>query len=186
MNPLLLPVELPLRVAARIADDTRAMARRFDSRLEAIQQQIGTAVEMFGDLRKLATDGVAMIGMLDQQMRSVATSMRAVHETLVSIDEQTQRLNAGLPAVQRGFQLLEPLEGTVERVGRVVDRLPRWISGEPKHPQAQSAAPPPPSTVRYPPAAAPPEITADGAGATSAPAVPPRPAARPRRSSGQA
>ncbi len=140
MNPLLFPVELPFRLASRVVDDARTVARRFDARLDMIQQQAGVALEIFADLRRLATDGVRMIGALDEQMQSVAANMQSVNETLISIDAQTQKLNASLPAVQRGFELLEPLEGTVERVGRVVDRLPRWISGEPKSGAARPAA----------------------------------------------
>jgi hypothetical protein len=138
VNPLLWPIELPIRIASRVADDARGVVVGLDSRLEAIQRQIGDGI-------RLARDGVSTIQMLDRHMQSMAANMRQVHEALVSIDHQTERLNAELPRVQRGFQLLEPLEGTMERVGRVVDRLPRWISGDPNRfaRRAPAAAPEP-------------------------------------------
>jgi len=152
VNPLLLPIELPIRIATRVADDARSVAVRLDKRLETIQQQIA-------DVIRLARDGVATIQTLDQHMQSMAANLRQVHDTLMSIDHQTEQLNEELPRVQRGFQLLEPLEGTMERVGRVVDRLPRWISGEPGRSRrgTAAAAPPPaaPPVERLPPSAAP-------------------------------
>jgi hypothetical protein len=33
-------------------------------------------------------------------------------------------LAEALPTLQRGLEIAEPLEGVVERVGRIVDRLP--------------------------------------------------------------
>jgi hypothetical protein len=150
VNPLLWPIELPVRVASRVADDARGIVVGLDSRLEAIQRQIG-------DMVRLARDGVSTIQMLDRHMQNMAANMRQVHDTLVSIDHQTERLNEELPRVQRGFQLLEPLEGTMERVGRVVDRLPRWISGDGRRVGgAAPAAPEPPTPVqRMPPSATP-------------------------------
>jgi septal ring factor EnvC (AmiA/AmiB activator) len=145
VNPLLLPIELPIRVAARVVDDARSIAVRLDSRLDTIQRQIA-------DVIRLARDGVGTVQMLDRHMQSMAANMRQVHDTLVSIDHQTERLNQELPRVQRGFALLEPLEGTMERVGRVVDRLPRWISGDPQRPPRTPPAPP---VDRMPPSAAP-------------------------------
>jgi methyl-accepting chemotaxis protein len=150
VNPLLLPIELPIRVMSRVVDDARLLASRLDSRLETIQQQIG-------DVVRLARDGVMTIQTLDRHMQSMAQNMRQVHDTLVSIDHQTERLNEELPRVQRGFALLEPLEGTMERVGRVVDRLPRWISGDPARARRAAAAAqaPAPPVDRMPPSAAP-------------------------------
>jgi hypothetical protein len=142
VNPLLLPIELPIRVTSRVIDDARGLVRGLDGRLEAIQRQMALAVEMFGEVRRLVIDGVATIKTLDAHMQNVAANMRSVNETLVSIDHQTERLNEGLPTVQRGFQMLEPLEGTVVRIGRIVDRLPRWISGEPKDSTVMEPAPP--------------------------------------------
>ena len=151
MNPLFWPIELPIRIASRVADDARGIVVGLDSRLEAIQRQIG-------DVIRLARDGVTTVQMLDRHMQSMAANMRQVHEALVSIDHQTERLNEELPRVQRGFQLLEPLEGTMERVGRVVDRLPRWISGDPNRfaRRAPAAAEAPATPVqRMPPSATP-------------------------------
>jgi hypothetical protein len=111
VNPLLLPVELPIRAINRVLDDARSVAGRLDTRLDAIQRQMAMAIEMFGEMRRLAKDGVATIQALDAHMQSMARNMRSVHETLVSIDHQTEKLNQGLPGVQRGEPRPKPPAG---------------------------------------------------------------------------
>ena len=65
---------------------------------------------------------------------------------------------SGLPTLQRAVAIAEPMEGTVERLGRALDRMPgeagRGPQLAPETAPPRRGAPPDPSHLSKPPPAA--------------------------------
>ena len=63
------------------------------------------------------------------------SSYESQPQRLAAIRGQLKLLADALPALQRAVEIAEPLEGVVERVGRLADRLPggRRISAQAPH-----------------------------------------------------
>ena len=55
----------------------------------------------------------------------VMEQARNVSEVAAQVAASGAQVAAALPLLQRAIELTEPLEGTVERLGRIVDRLPK-------------------------------------------------------------
>ena len=131
MNPLLLPPRLMLRAledlhtlalaAARLerveaglnerADKIIAMGEQIDRRAEALLELGEKLVELGG-----RTDAILAQGeRIEAAAREVA--------------DRGAELTAALPVMQRAIEMAEPLEGVVERLGRVADRLPGGARG---------------------------------------------------------
>ena len=151
MNPLLLPPRLLFRAlddlhtlalaAARLerveeslnqrADAILAMGDRIDARTEAILAMGERVVEMGAQMDDRAEAVIAMgerIALLGEQMDARSTEILAQGERVVAaateVADRGAQLAEALPVMQRAIEMAEPLEGVVERLGRVSDRLP--------------------------------------------------------------
>jgi hypothetical protein len=49
---------------------------------------------------------------------------RLVHSRASEVVAQAAELERAIPTAERAVDLIQPLEGAVERLGRMVDRLP--------------------------------------------------------------
>ena len=104
------------RIDAR-AEQIIAMGDRVDGRAEAIIAA--------GD--RIEARGAEVIAMGDR-MESRSAEILAQGERVVAaareVADRGAELAAALPVMQRAVEMAEPLEGIVERLGRVADRLP--------------------------------------------------------------
>jgi methyl-accepting chemotaxis protein len=151
VNPLLLPPRLlfraldDLHALAQTAAQLPAVEERMNARLdeliglgERIEGVIGNGLELAEQIRatgeRVAELGegvderaVAIIEMgkrLEVQGEAMLEQGRHVERTGREVAENAKGLADALPMLQRAVAMAEPLEGAVERLGRVVDRLP--------------------------------------------------------------
>ena len=142
MNPLLLPPRLLLRAlddlhtlaqaAARLerveeslnvrADAILAMGERIDERTEAILA-LGEQVVAMGE------QVVAMGERVDERSEAIMAQGERVIDAARAVADRGAQLAEALPVMQRAIDMAEPLEGVVERLGRIADRLPGGARG---------------------------------------------------------
>ena len=150
MNPLVDPLLLPPRLLLRALDDLHTIAQAM-GRLDEVLYRFDHNVDRVVDLgERLEARGAAVIEVgdrvgdrLDRQASMLLEQSRALHEQAVAILSQGERvehaaievarrgaqLAEALPLMQQAVELARPLEGAVERLGRVVDRLPGQRGG---------------------------------------------------------
>ena len=127
---LLLPVRLTLRALddlhtiARAADRGLNLLERLDQRAERIEQlgerflSVGERLDLRGGELLEFGGGMERLG---RELHEQATVMDRHAGQVAAVGEQ---IVAALPTLQQAATLVSPLEGAVERIGRVVDRLP--------------------------------------------------------------
>ena len=151
MNPLLLPPRLLFRAlddlhtlavaAARLerveerlnerADAIIAMGDRIDARTEAIldlgERIVEMGARMDGRAEAVIEMGARVVA-LGEQMDARSEAILDQGERVVAaareVADRGEQLALALPVMQRAIEMAEPLEGVVERLGRVADRLP--------------------------------------------------------------
>ena len=130
VNPLLLPPRLLLRAL----DDLHRIADAA-GRLDELLERADALVERADRVDERAKDLAAR---LDEQADALLEQSRALHEQAAAILAQGERVEAAarevaekgtvlvdaLPALEQAIEMARPLEGAVERLGRMVDRLP--------------------------------------------------------------
>ena len=134
MNPLLLPPKLVLRAL----DDLHALATtvsRIDERADEILEMGQAIVDRADRMDERAGE---LVDRLDKQADALLEQSKALHEQAAAILVQGERveeagrevaargaeLAEALPVLQQAVEMARPLEGAVERLGRMVDRLP--------------------------------------------------------------
>jgi methyl-accepting chemotaxis protein len=137
VNPLLLPPRLMLRAledlhtlalaAARLerveerlnerADAIIAMGDQMDERAERILE-MGEQIVAMG--ARIAEVGEKM----DARTDAILAQGERIEAAAREVADRGAELAAALPVMQRAIEMAEPLEGVVERLGRVADRLP--------------------------------------------------------------
>jgi hypothetical protein len=139
---------LPIDLVTRALDDVGAIARvarelpdrldTLEARAEKVQEQLDRALgigETIADNstamvdlgRNIEARGEAMVELGERMIelgnivleRSLLISDRAKE-----VADRGAEVAAALPTLQRAVSIAEPLEGTVERLGRALDRLP--------------------------------------------------------------
>ncbi len=130
MNPLLLPPRLVLRAL----DDLHVIAQS----VRRIDEVIAMGERIVETGERVDARAEELVGRLDKQAEALLEQSQALHEQAVAILAQGERVEAAarevaergaalvdaLPVMQRAVEMAEPLEGAVERLGRMVDRLP--------------------------------------------------------------
>jgi hypothetical protein len=134
MNPLLIPPRLLFRAlddlhtlataAARIDEVERRMNERIAALLE-----LGERIEASFDERTLAIDAraeaiLALGERVDQRAEAILDQGERVVAAAREVADRGETLAEALPVIQRAIEMAQPLEGAVERLGRVIDRLP--------------------------------------------------------------
>jgi uncharacterized coiled-coil protein SlyX len=148
MLDLAAPVTLPVRLAIRAADDLHTiagMAQRVSVQIGELQNRADAVLEQLDAALRAALT----IERMGQQMLALGERIELRGDALISLGERMEELGgqvlsqggvieeaarevaergadvaAALPTLQRAVELAQPLEGAVERVGRLVDRLP--------------------------------------------------------------
>ena len=132
------PTADPPRLILRALDDLHALAQAA-ARLEDIERRSTSASPRSSSWARASTS--ALVQVLELGDRIVALGERGGRAsasaprrssppaTASSSPRRTSRSSArqiadALPVLQRAITMAEPLEGAVERLGRIVDRLP--------------------------------------------------------------
>ncbi len=142
MSGLLAALRLPPALTLRALDDLHSLAQALPDLLELgrrLDARGGDILEL-GERLESSVTALLQAGLrLDDRARELAElggSLAEVgctmHPDAVAVHERTaeaiaavEELSAALPTLERAVGLATPLEGAVERLGRVVDRLPR-------------------------------------------------------------
>jgi hypothetical protein len=139
-NPILIGPRLTLRAlddlhtlaqAAKQVADTLAALERRASRMEA-QLEAGIAVARSIDAQGRAA--MSTVTQVDERLLEALSATEVISERALQIATQATELASALPLLQRAIEMAEPLAGAVERLGRVVDRLP----GAPARPRPRA------------------------------------------------
>jgi hypothetical protein len=97
--------------------DMLAIAERLDARVEAVLA-MGARIE----------DGATELVELGIRMEQLGARVNSRGEEIVDraaeVVQRAGELIAVLPALERALELATPLEGAIDRFGRLVDRLP--------------------------------------------------------------
>jgi uncharacterized protein (DUF3084 family) len=158
-----LPIESPQTIVNRVLSDISAIARaareapaQLDRMLELGEEiaSIGRGVlEVAQRLDRRAEAIMALGERIDaraQQLLDLGHTMRELGQQIDSrgaeiVDRATRVAETGgelitvLPAFERALEMASPLEGAIDRFGRLVDRLPggpRASPGQSRDPQA--------------------------------------------------
>jgi hypothetical protein len=158
VNPVLLPFELTIRVlddvhllALSARDATKVMAS-LEHRAARIEEQVDSLLSVARSIEQRA-DEVLSVGRailevgdrMDVLGRDVLIEGKVIQDRAKEVADRAGDILAALPLLERALQMATPLEGAVERLGRVVDRLP---GGNRKPAPAKPAAAKPASASR--------------------------------------
>jgi hypothetical protein len=147
LSALTLPFEIPARLARRAADDLGALATvarelparldELDARIEAMQKQLDRALTLGEAIESHGSSMVELGGRME-------VHSEALLEIGARIAERGGEIVAALPALERAVAIATPLEGTVERLGRALDRIP---GGRPRGPEGPRTGPERPESM---------------------------------------
>lgn len=99
------------------ADDALELGRRIDARAGALLA-LGERVDVrAGAIIDLGAHVEALIGAMVEEAKLIEAAAQQVAATGAEVA-------TALPLLHRAIEMTEPLEGAVERIGRIVDRLP--------------------------------------------------------------
>lgn len=134
MNSLVAGLLTPPRLALRTLDDLHSLAQsaeraitvieRLDARAERIERQLDSGMALGRRLEERAADITALGGKVDKLGDALLAEARSTQAVAHELALRGGEIAAALPLLQRALDLGEPLEGAIERAGRIVDRLP--------------------------------------------------------------
>jgi phage shock protein A len=143
-NPLLLGPRLALRAlddfhtiaeaAGQLASTLQALERRADR----IETQLAIVIDVARQIEERGEEAIAAAERIDKQARAalrlaarvdervleVLAASETISERALEVAARGAEVASALPLLERALELAEPLEGAVERFGRIVDRLP--------------------------------------------------------------
>ncbi len=180
MRILGLPIESPQAVVNRVLSDLGAIARvarlapeQLNRVLELGEEiaLIGRAVLEIAERLDRRAEAIMLQGeRLDTRAAELVELGGEMHELGLRIDARGAEivdratrvadtggeLMAAMPAFERALEMATPLEGAIDRFGRLVDRLPGGVPRR-RPPTAEPGAPPPLDEREDPPTAPPSE-----------------------------
>ena len=141
MRVAMLGIDLPHRLVLRALDDLHALAEaakslpdveaRLTLKVDELETRAAEVLEALAQAEATLADGIAIgerlderaIAVLDRTDRVVAAAY-GVTQAAEHIIEVLPSLEASAAAATVLAQTAEPLQGLVERLGRIADRLP--------------------------------------------------------------
>lgn len=155
VNPLLLPPRLALRALddlhqiAVAARDIGPRLATLQDRADSIEAQLGEAIVIAGEIEERGREAIEMAGRIDARAEAVLALADRVDEraseimaeakviqlTAAEVAVRGGQVAEALPLLQRALEIAEPLDGTVKRLGRLVDRLPEGARGGARTPR---------------------------------------------------
>ena len=107
-------------VAERAADTLEGLDNRA-ARMEVLGERF---LDLGERLEAQAGEILEVGNSMDELGRSLHSQAKLMDAHAARVQTLGEEIVAALPTVERGISLVSPLEGAVERIGRVVDRLP--------------------------------------------------------------
>lgn len=152
MNPLLLPPRLLLRALddlhqiALAAQDIGPRLGALQDRADSIEEQLGEAIAIARQIEERGREAIEMAGRIDARAEAILAladrvddraaeimaEAKVIQLTAAEVAVRGGQVAEALPLLQRALEIAEPLESTVERLGRLVDRLPGGMRGTPR------------------------------------------------------
>jgi len=118
---------LPPLTVLRAFDDLHTLAQRADAAVELLERIDARVDEVLALGASIDARGQSIVE-LGEQLHSLGTEIHAqgvlIEERAAEVARRGEELVATLPTLEAAVALVTPLEGTVERLGRIVDRLP--------------------------------------------------------------
>ena len=149
MNPLLLPPRLLLRALddlhqiAVAARDIGPRLTTLQDRADSIEEQLGDAIVIAREIELRGREAIGMAERIDaraeaildladrvdERASEIMAEAKVIQLTAAEVAVRGAQVAEALPLLQRALELAEPLDGTVKRLGRLVDRLPDGARG---------------------------------------------------------
>lgn len=139
------PFLLPERIARSLIEELVALRRSLDrvgeaaesvERVEAIANQALPVAERGIEVME------RLIETIDRASEQVEPMITSMDSAQAKVDPLIVTLEATLPALEQAISMSKPLEGSVERLGRVLDKLP---GGRAPRGEGEAASDPDPS-----------------------------------------
>ncbi len=134
MRSLIDAVVLPPKLALRTLDDLHKLAttaeravtimERLDARAGRIEEQLDQGMALGRALEERGRDITALGDQFEKLGDGLLAEARSTQAIGREIALRGGEIAAALPLLQRALDLGEPLEGAIERAGRIVDRRP--------------------------------------------------------------
>jgi hypothetical protein len=108
-------------------DAAVALERRADAALVLAEQALTRFDALLAAAERLDARAVAVLELgerVDARGAQVAEEGRLLREAAAEVALRGAQVAEALPLLERAVTMAEPLEGAVERFGRIVDRLP--------------------------------------------------------------
>ena len=149
MNLLLLPPRLLMRALddlheiAVAARDIGPRLGTLQDRADSIEEQLGEAIEIARAIEARGREAIEMAERIDaralaildladrvdERASEIMAEAKIIQLTASEVALRGAQVADALPLLQRALEIAEPLESTVERLGRLVDRLPGGVRG---------------------------------------------------------
>lgn len=127
-----------LHQIALAAGDIGPRLATLQDRADSIEAQLGEAIEIAHEIEARGREAIAMAERIDgraqaildladhvdERAAEIMTEARVMQVTAAEIALRGGQVAEALPLLQRALEIAEPLDGTVKRLGRLVDRLP--------------------------------------------------------------
>jgi hypothetical protein len=122
-SPLLIPPKLLLRALddlhtiATVAEDANARLARLEASADAL-------VVIGAQMEEHARSVLELGGKIDERGKQIVAEGKIIQDRAREVSDRAGQVLEALPLLERAIALAQPLEGAVERLGRVADRLP--------------------------------------------------------------
>jgi hypothetical protein len=129
-NPILIGPRLTLRALddlhtiAQAAGQVAATLHALERRASRIETQLDSAIAVARSIDAQGRAAMGTVTAVDERLLEALGATEVISERALQIATQATELASALPLLQRAIEMAEPLAGAVERLGRVVDRLP--------------------------------------------------------------
>ena len=125
-------IEGQARTAIEVAQAINTTAATAMVVAEQVDERLETVLELGERIETRAGEVLDLGGTLQELALQVLDEARIMAVRAEAVAEVGGQVVASLPALERAVTMATPLEGAVERVGRLVDRLPGGRPPEPR------------------------------------------------------
>jgi hypothetical protein len=120
-------LRLPPLALLRALDDLHTLAQRADTAVELLERLDARADEILALGASIDARGQSIVE-LGEQLHALGEEIHSqgilIEQRASEVATRGAELVASLPTLESAVALVTPLEGAVERLGRMVDRLP--------------------------------------------------------------
>lgn len=132
-----------LHQIALSARDIGPRLSTLQDRADSIEGQLGEAILIARQIEERGREAIEMAGRIDTRAEAILdladrvddraaeimAEAKVIQLTAAEVAVRGGQVADAIPLLQRALEIAEPLESTVERLGRLVDRLPGGFRG---------------------------------------------------------